>query len=143
MEAETSNYRGTAWTCRDGVRKVQAHLVLKLARDVTGNKKSFYYHMSNKRINNESVHQLLNKSGDLLTVDADKALNSPARSCGPLYLQSSRRKGTTSTGKGLGQGSLKKSQLIEVPGEQDGFCRKVLRDCLMTLSGRSLIFQKL
>lgn len=80
MEAETSNYRGTPWTRRDGVRKVQAHLVLKLARDVMGNKKSFYYYMSNKRINNESVHQLLNKSGDLLTVDADKALNSPARS---------------------------------------------------------------
>lgn len=60
--------------------KIQAHLVLKLARDVTGNEKSFYYHMSNKRINNESVHQLLKKSGDLLAVDADKALNSPARS---------------------------------------------------------------
>ena len=117
--------------------------MLKLARDVMGNKKSFYHHMSNKRINNKNVCQLLNRSGDLLTVDTDTALTSPARSCGPLYLQSSRRIETTSTGRGLSQGSLKKSQLIEVAGEPDGICRKMLRDCLMILRGRSLIFQKL
>lgn len=40
-----------------------------------GNKKSFHYHMSNKRINNENTHQLLNSSGDLLAVDADMALD--------------------------------------------------------------------
>lgn len=58
-----------------GVRKAQAHLVLKLARDIMGNKKSFYHHISNKGINNENVQQqLLNRSGHLLPVDADKAL---------------------------------------------------------------------
>lgn len=108
-----------------------------------GNKKSFYHHMNNKTINNEKVHQLLNKSGDSLTADADKALTSPVRSCSPLYLRSSRRRETTSTGRVLSQGSLKKSQLTEAPGELDGIFRKMLRDCLMTLQGHSLIFQKL
>lgn len=116
--------------------------MLKLARDVTGNK-SFYHHMSNKRTNNENVGQLLNRSGDLQTVDAHKALTSLAKSCGPLYLQSSRRKETTSTGRRLSQGSPKKFQLTEVPGEPDGICRKMLRDCIMTLRGHSLMFQKL
>lgn len=40
-----------------------------------GNKNSFYHHLSNKRIINENVHQLLNRSGDLLTMDLDKALD--------------------------------------------------------------------
>jgi len=40
-----------------------------------GSKKSFYHHISNKRINNENVHHLLNRSGDLLTVDADNRLH--------------------------------------------------------------------
>lgn len=40
-----------------------------------GNKNSFYHHLSNKRIINENVHQLLNRSGYLLTMDLDKALD--------------------------------------------------------------------
>lgn len=111
-----------------------------------GNKKSFYHHLSNKRINNETVRQLLNRSGDLLTMDADKALDL-SDLAGPLNPRCSRRRESTSTGRGLNQGFLKKSQLIELPGRPDGIFKKMPRDCLMTmaewLQGHSLILLKL
>lgn len=70
--------------CRNGVRKTQAHLALEPARYGMDNKTSFHNHMSKKRINSESSHQLLNSLGDLLTVDADMALDFTSTSCGPV-----------------------------------------------------------
>ena len=47
-------YRGAAWLCRDGVRKVKAWLELNLARDAKNTKKSFYRRVSQKKKFKES-----------------------------------------------------------------------------------------
>lgn len=49
-----------------------AHLELKLARDIKGNK-NFYCYVTNKRINKEKVCPLLHGLDNLVTVSADKA----------------------------------------------------------------------
>ena len=46
---------------------------MKLAKDAMGNKKSFYYHKSNRRINNDKVGLLLNRAGNLVTEDKKEA----------------------------------------------------------------------
>lgn len=50
----------------------KAHLELKLARDIKGNK-NFYCYVTNKRINKENVCPLLHGLDNLVTVSADKA----------------------------------------------------------------------
>ena len=72
-------YRDAAQLCRDGIRKVKAHLELNLARDAKNNKKGFYRYVSQKRKVKESVYPPMNKTGKLVTTDEEKAevLNNP------------------------------------------------------------------
>ncbi|GAB0204977.1 mitochondrial enolase superfamily member 1 [Grus japonensis] len=66
-------YRETVQAARDQVRKAKALIELNLARDVKGNKKSFYRYVSDKRKMRENVGPLWNETGDLVTWDMEKA----------------------------------------------------------------------
>ncbi|KAK4816289.1 hypothetical protein QYF61_014587 [Mycteria americana] len=66
-------YRDTARLGRDGVRKAKAQLELNLARDAKNNKKGFYRYTNQKRKVKESVPPLMNKNGDLVSTDEEKA----------------------------------------------------------------------
>ncbi|GAB0206451.1 mitochondrial enolase superfamily member 1 [Grus japonensis] len=66
-------YKETVRAARDQVRKTKALIELNLARDVKGNKKSFYRHISDKRKTRENVSPLQKKMGDLVTQDMEKA----------------------------------------------------------------------
>ncbi|GAB0184145.1 mitochondrial enolase superfamily member 1 [Grus japonensis] len=56
-----------------GVRKTKALIEISLARDVKGNKKSFYKYVSDKRRTRENVGPLRNETDDLVTQDMEKA----------------------------------------------------------------------
>ncbi|KAK4820966.1 hypothetical protein QYF61_009211 [Mycteria americana] len=66
-------YRDAACLGRDGVRKAKAQLELNLARDAKNNKKGFYRYINQKRKVKESVPPLMNKNGDLVLTDKEKA----------------------------------------------------------------------
>ncbi|GAB0208751.1 hypothetical protein GRJ2_003340800 [Grus japonensis] len=66
-------YRETVRAARDQVRKAKALTELNLARDVKGNKKSFYRYVSDTRRMRENVGPLWNETGDLVTQDMEKA----------------------------------------------------------------------
>lgn len=51
--------------CRDGVRKVKAHLELNVTRGMKGNKKGFCRYNGSKREIRENVAPLLNDTEDL------------------------------------------------------------------------------
>ncbi|KFW77528.1 hypothetical protein N336_11811, partial [Phalacrocorax carbo] len=65
-------YREIVQAARDQVRKAKALLEIKLARDVKGNKKSFYRCISDKRKTRENVGPLQKETGDLVTQDTEK-----------------------------------------------------------------------
>ncbi|XP_026705031.1 adenylosuccinate synthetase isozyme 1 [Athene cunicularia] len=67
------NYKGIATACRDAVRKSEAELNLKLARDVKKYKKVFFKYVNSKQKQKEDIGPLLNKSGELATNNAEKA----------------------------------------------------------------------
>ncbi|GAB0186323.1 mitochondrial enolase superfamily member 1 [Grus japonensis] len=86
LKHKTEAYRGwkqgqVAWeecrktgpAARDQVRKAKALIEISLARDVKGNKKSFYRYVSDKRRTRENVGPLRNETGDLITQDMEKA----------------------------------------------------------------------
>ncbi|GAB0180593.1 hypothetical protein GRJ2_000524600 [Grus japonensis] len=58
-------YRETVRTARDQVRKAKALIEYNLARDIEGNKKSFYKYVSDKRRTKENVGPLWKEKGDL------------------------------------------------------------------------------
>ena len=61
VEARTGSleeYRETVRAARDQVRKAKALTELNLARDIKGNKKSFYRYVSDKRKTRENVGPL-------------------------------------------------------------------------------------
>ncbi|GAB0190944.1 hypothetical protein GRJ2_001559700 [Grus japonensis] len=60
-------YREIVQAARDQVRKAKALIELNLARDIKGNKKSFYRYISDKRKTRENVGPLRKETGDLLT----------------------------------------------------------------------------
>ncbi|CAM4609133.1 unnamed protein product [Caretta caretta] len=66
-------YENIAQACRGVIRKAKAQLELQLARDVKGNKKSFYRYVNNKKKVRDSVGPLLNEGGNLVTEDVEKA----------------------------------------------------------------------
>ncbi|GAB0176419.1 mitochondrial enolase superfamily member 1 [Grus japonensis] len=66
-------YREIVRAARDQVRKAEALIELNLARDVKGNKKSFYRYVSDKRKTRENVGPLWNNTGDLVIQDMEKA----------------------------------------------------------------------
>ncbi|KAK4818694.1 hypothetical protein QYF61_017915 [Mycteria americana] len=66
-------YREIVRAARDQVRKAKALLELNLARDLKGNKKSFYRYVGDKRKTRENVGPLQKETGDLVTWDMEKA----------------------------------------------------------------------
>ncbi|GAB0182661.1 hypothetical protein GRJ2_000731400 [Grus japonensis] len=58
---------------RDPDRKAKALTELNLAKDIKGNKKSFYRYVSDKRKTRENVGPLQKEMGDLVTQDMEKA----------------------------------------------------------------------
>ncbi|GAB0208302.1 hypothetical protein GRJ2_003295900 [Grus japonensis] len=66
-------HREIVQAARDQVRKAKALRELNLARDIKGNKKSFYRYVSEKRKTRENVGPLWNETGDLVTQDMEKA----------------------------------------------------------------------
>ncbi|KAK4814746.1 hypothetical protein QYF61_026723 [Mycteria americana] len=64
------NYKGIA---RDAVRKAKAQLELKFARDVKNYKKGFFRYVNNKQKQKEDICPLLNRRGELVTNNAEKA----------------------------------------------------------------------
>ncbi|GAB0203755.1 mitochondrial enolase superfamily member 1 [Grus japonensis] len=71
--ATWEEYRNVVRVCGDATRKAKAHLELKLARDVKGNKKDFFKYISSKRKTRENVGPLLNEVGALVMEDTEKA----------------------------------------------------------------------
>ncbi|KAK4826132.1 hypothetical protein QYF61_005284 [Mycteria americana] len=67
------NYKGIVRPCRDAVRKAKAQLELKLARDVKNYKKGFFRYINNKQKQKENIGLLLNRRGELVTNNAEKA----------------------------------------------------------------------
>ncbi|KFQ59414.1 hypothetical protein N334_04442, partial [Pelecanus crispus] len=63
-------YREAAQLCREGVRKAKAQLELNLAREV---EKGFYRYVNQKRKVKESVPLLMNKNGNVVSTDEEKA----------------------------------------------------------------------
>jgi len=47
-QATWEKYRNVVRACKDATRKAKAHLELKLARALKGNKKSFFKYISSK-----------------------------------------------------------------------------------------------
>ncbi|GAB0208941.1 hypothetical protein GRJ2_003359800 [Grus japonensis] len=66
-------HREIVQAARDQVRKAKAPRELNLARDIEGNKKSFYRYVSDKRKTRENVGPLWNEKRDLVTQDMEKA----------------------------------------------------------------------
>ncbi|GAB0185981.1 mitochondrial enolase superfamily member 1 [Grus japonensis] len=66
-------HRKIVQAARDRVRKAKALIELHLARDVKGNKKSFYGYVSDKRKTRENVGLLWKEMRDLVTWDMEKA----------------------------------------------------------------------
>ncbi|GAB0179566.1 mitochondrial enolase superfamily member 1 [Grus japonensis] len=67
-------YRNIISGSRDEVRKAKAQLQFSLARDIKENKKGFYKYIGDKRKTRENVGPLLNRTGDLVTQDVEKAV---------------------------------------------------------------------
>ncbi|KFQ73472.1 hypothetical protein N337_08981, partial [Phoenicopterus ruber ruber] len=66
-------YREIVRAAREQVRKAEAPIELNLARDITGNKKSFYRDVGDKRKTKENMGPLQKETGDLATRDMEKA----------------------------------------------------------------------
>ncbi|GAB0204561.1 hypothetical protein GRJ2_002921700 [Grus japonensis] len=60
-------YREIVRAARDQIRKAKALIELHLARDIKGNKKSFYKYVSEKRRTRENMGTLQNEMEDLVT----------------------------------------------------------------------------
>ncbi|KFV19046.1 hypothetical protein N340_08358, partial [Tauraco erythrolophus] len=72
-QAAWEEYREIVRAARDQVRKAKALIQFNLARDIKGNKKSFYRYVSDKRRIRENVGPLQKETGDLITQDMQKA----------------------------------------------------------------------
>ncbi|GAB0176697.1 mitochondrial enolase superfamily member 1 [Grus japonensis] len=66
-------YRETVRAARDQVRKAKALIELNLARDVKGNKKSFYRYVRDNRKTRENIDPLWKKKRDVVTQDMEMA----------------------------------------------------------------------
>lgn len=62
-------FRNSACTCRDDVRKAKAQMQLRLARDIKGKMKSIYCCISTKRLDKEKVGSVVSEVYDLVAAD--------------------------------------------------------------------------
>ncbi|KFQ44814.1 hypothetical protein N333_11559, partial [Nestor notabilis] len=72
-QAAWEYYRNVVREARDQVRKAKAQLELNLSRDVKNNRKGFYRYVANKRQTRDNVGPLRKLSGELATLDLEKA----------------------------------------------------------------------
>uniref|UniRef100_A0A8B9FNR1 Reverse transcriptase domain-containing protein n=1 Tax=Amazona collaria TaxID=241587 RepID=A0A8B9FNR1_9PSIT len=72
-QAAWEEYRDVVQEARDQVRKAKAHLELNLARDAKDNRKGFYRYIANKRQARDNLGPLQKLSGELATLDFEKA----------------------------------------------------------------------
>jgi len=72
-QAAWEEYREIVQAARDQVGKAQPLIELNLARDIKGNKKSFYRYVSHKRKTRENEGPLWKETADLVTQDMEKA----------------------------------------------------------------------
>lgn len=72
-------YKDTVRTC--SVKKAEAHLEYNGVRDMKGNKKGVFRHISNKRKSRENVGVLLNGTGDKRAVDKRHGKNQGTQCC--------------------------------------------------------------
>lgn len=61
VQGTREQFRNTACTCGDGIRKTKAHLEWRLEKDIKNNKKSIYCCLSTNRLNKQNVGLVLSK----------------------------------------------------------------------------------
>ena len=72
-QAAWEEYRDVVQEARDQVRKAKDQSELNLARDVKDNRKGFYRYIAKKRQTRDNVGPLQKPSGELATLDLEKA----------------------------------------------------------------------
>ncbi|KAK4830361.1 hypothetical protein QYF61_010138 [Mycteria americana] len=71
--ATQEDYKGAARLCREKIRRAKAELELNLAAAVKDNKKHFFKYISSKRRAKENLQPLVDRGGNTVTKDEEKA----------------------------------------------------------------------
>ncbi|KAK4823940.1 hypothetical protein QYF61_008326 [Mycteria americana] len=71
--ATQEDYKGVARLCREKIRRAKAELELNLAVAVKDNKKHFFKYISSKRRAKENLQPLVDRGGNRVTKDEEKA----------------------------------------------------------------------
>ncbi|KAK4816377.1 hypothetical protein QYF61_016281 [Mycteria americana] len=71
--ATQEDYKGVARLCREKIRRAKAELELSLAAAVRDNKKHFFKYISSKRRAKENLQPLVDRGGNTVTKDEEKA----------------------------------------------------------------------
>ncbi|RMB89237.1 hypothetical protein DUI87_34386 [Hirundo rustica rustica] len=66
-------FKGAAKTCRKKIREAKAQFELRMATSVKDNKKCFYKYINAKRKSKTNLCSLLDKGGNLISADEEKA----------------------------------------------------------------------
>ncbi|KAK4830415.1 hypothetical protein QYF61_010946 [Mycteria americana] len=72
-QATQEDYKGVARLCRKKIRRAKAELELNLAAPVKDNKKHFFKYISSKRRAKENLQPLVDRGGNTVTKDEEKA----------------------------------------------------------------------
>ncbi|KAK4825595.1 hypothetical protein QYF61_000684 [Mycteria americana] len=72
-QATQEDYKGVARLCREKIRRAKAQLELNLATAVKDNKKYLFKYISSKRRAKENLQPLLDRGGNRVTKDEEKA----------------------------------------------------------------------
>ncbi|KAK4832459.1 hypothetical protein QYF61_023506 [Mycteria americana] len=72
-QASQEDYKGVARLCREKIRRAKAELELNLAAAVKDNKKYFFKYISSKRRAKENLQPLVDRRGNTVTKDEEKA----------------------------------------------------------------------
>ncbi|KAK4818831.1 hypothetical protein QYF61_019868 [Mycteria americana] len=72
-QATQEDYKGVARLCREKIRRAKAELELSLAAAVKDNKKHFFKYISSKRRAKENLQPLVDRGGNTVTKDEEKA----------------------------------------------------------------------
>ncbi|KAK4829760.1 hypothetical protein QYF61_006484 [Mycteria americana] len=71
--ATQEDYKGVARLCREKIRRAKAELELSLAAAIKDNKKHFFKYISSKRRAKENLQPLVDRGGNTVTKDEEKA----------------------------------------------------------------------
>ncbi|KAK4832412.1 hypothetical protein QYF61_023091 [Mycteria americana] len=72
-QATQEDYKGVARLCRKKIRRAKAELELNLAAAIKDNKKNFFKYISSKRRAKENLQPLVDRGGNTVTKDEEKA----------------------------------------------------------------------